>query len=256
MVLLIKASVLRDEKDQYMGVVVVVDDLTDLEKAQRMAAWREVARRIAHEIKNPLTPIQLSAQRLRRKYSSMLEENDSVLDECTSTIVHQVDHMKHLVNEFSRFARLPRAQPSACNLVAIVEEGMALYKHTCSHISFTLENHDELPTLQLDRDQFKQVMNNLLDNAVHAVGNETGGVAVRLYYEPVLKIVRLECADTGHGLSPEDKLRMFEPYYSKKEKGTGLGLAIVASIIADHNGFVRVRDNSPRGTVIVIELPA
>ncbi len=255
MVLLIKVSVLQDEAGSSMGVVIVFDDLTDLEKAQRMAAWREVARRIAHEIKNPLTPIQLCAQRLRRKYSNLLDGEDSVLNECTDTIIQQVDHMKLLVNEFSRFARLPRANPTPCDLSHIVRESIALYRHNYSHISFEVEQNEDFPLLNLDGDQFKQVMINLLDNAIHALNGVGGTISVKLFYDPILKIARLECADTGHGLSSEDKLRVFEPYYSKKEKGTGLGLAIVASIVADHQGFIRVRDNSPRGTVFIIELP-
>jgi len=255
MVLLIKVSVLRDERNQFLGVVVVLDDLTDLEKAQRMAAWREVARRIAHEIKNPLTPIKLSAQRLRRKHADLVALEGSIFDQCTRTIVEQVDHMKHLVNEFSKFARLPRSQPTLCNLSAIVEEVLSFYQHSYPHVSFSLENDKNLPPLKLDRDQFKQVMINLLENALHALDDGRGSIVIKLFYDPILKIARLECADSGHGVSPEDKLRMFEPYYSTKEKGTGLGLAIVASIIADHNGFVRVRNNLPQGTVIIIELP-
>ena len=132
MSLFIKVSVLRDDQDQFMGIVVVLDDFTELEKAQRMAAWREVARRIAHEIKNPLTPIQLSAQRLRRKYPELVEGDGSVFDECTRTIIQQVDHMKSLVNEFSRFARLPRARLEPCSLSEIVEEGLGLYRHNFS----------------------------------------------------------------------------------------------------------------------------
>ncbi len=255
MVLLIKVSVLRDERDRYMGVVVVLDDLTDLEKAQRMAAWREVARRIAHEIKNPLTPIRLCAQRLRRRYLEQIHEQAPVFDECTATIIEQVDRMKQLVDEFSKFARLPRVQPVPCNLSEIVEEGIALYRHTHPNVSFLLEEKNRIPPVNLDRNQFKQVMINLLENALHALDGQNGSITLRLFFDPALKIVRLECADTGHGLSPEDKLRMFEPYYSTKEKGTGLGLAIVSSIVSDHNGFVRVRDNTPQGTVIIIELP-
>ena len=256
MVLLIKVSVLQDEAGDSLGVVVVFDDLTDLEKAQRMAAWREVARRIAHEIKNPLTPIQLCAQRLRRKYANLLEEEDSVLGECTDTIIQQVGHMKHLVNEFSRFARLPRANPAPCDLTHIVRDSIALYRHNYAHITFEVDHSGDMPLLNLDSDQFKQVMINLLDNAIHALDGTGGGIiSVKLFYDPILKIARLECADTGHGLSSEDKLRVFEPYYSRKEKGTGLGLAIVASIVADHQGFIRVRDNVPRGTVFIIELP-
>ncbi len=255
MVLLIKVSVLRDDRNQHVGAVVVLDDLTDLEKAQRMAAWREVARRIAHEIKNPLTPIKLSAQRLRRKHADLAANEGSIFDQCTRTIVEQVDHMKHLVNEFSKFARLPRAQPTLCNLAGIVEEVLTFYQHTYPRVAFGLNTDESLPLLKLDRDQFKQVMHNLLDNAIHALDGGRGTITVSLFYDPILKIARLECADSGHGISPEDKLRMFEPYYSRKDKGTGLGLAIVASIIADHNGFVRVRDNQPQGAVIIIELP-
>lgn len=255
MSLLIKVSVLRDDADQYMGLVVVLDDFTELEKAQRMAAWREVARRIAHEIKNPLTPIQLCAQRLRRKYPHLAGADGSVFDECTRTIVQQVDHMKHLVNEFSRFARLPRARLAPCNLSEIVEEGLGLYRHNFNRISFRLETREGIPPLRLDRDQFRQVIINLLENAVQAIGKSEGEVSIRLSHDPELKIVRLECADTGHGIAPENRLRIFEPYYSTREKGTGLGLAIVSSIIADHNGFVRVRGNEPRGTVLTIELP-
>jgi two-component system nitrogen regulation sensor histidine kinase NtrY len=255
MSLLIKVSILRDERNQYMGVVVVLDDFTELEKAQRMAAWREVARRIAHEIKNPLTPIQLSAQRLRRKYPELVDSEGSIFDECTRTIVQQVDHMKLLVNEFSKFARLPRAKLAQCSLSEIVEEGLSLYRHNFSRISFVLEKDDAMPPLRLDRDQFRQVIINLLDNAVHAMEPSEGEIAIRLSYDSILKIARLECADTGHGIAPENRLKVFEPYYSTKEKGTGLGLAIVSSIIADHNGFVRVRGNEPQGTVFTIELP-
>lgn len=256
MVLLIKVSILLDEEGNTMGAVLVFDDLTELEKAQRMAAWREVARRIAHEIKNPITPIQLCAQRLRRKYLDQLGSDGSILDECTRTIVQQVDHMKHLVNEFSKFARLPSAQLTPSDLGAIVDDALTLYRHTYPQISFVLEKNGELPLLKLDQGQIKQVIVNLLDNAIHALDEGKGTIGIRLFYDAILRIARLECADTGHGLSPEDKLRMFEPYYSTKKKGTGLGLAIVANIIADHNGFVRVRDNVPKGTVIVIELPA
>jgi len=255
MSLFIKVSVLRDDRDQFMGIVAVLDDFTELEKAQRMAAWREVARRIAHEIKNPLTPIQLSAQRLRRKYPKLVDGDGSVFDECTRTIIQQVDHMKSLVNEFSRFARLPRAKLEPCSLSEIVEEGFSLYRHNFSSISFHLEKDDNMPDLRLDRDQFRQVIINLLENSVHAIGREKGEISIRLSYDPALKIARLECADTGHGIAPENRLRVFEPYYSTKEKGTGLGLAIVSSIIADHNGFIRVRENKPRGTVFTVELP-
>ncbi len=253
--LLIKASILRDERNRHLGLVVVLDDLTDLEKAQRMAAWREVARRIAHEIKNPLTPIQLSAQRLRRRYSELLGNGESTFDECTRTILQQVELMKHLVNEFSKFARLPQVRPIPSHLPAIIEESLAIYRHTYPQISFLSKTTGDFPSIMLDPVQFRQVMANLLDNSVHALGGNDGQIEVKLSYDPVLKIVRIDCSDNGHGVSQQDKVRMFEPYYSTKEKGTGLGLTIVASIVADHSGFIRVRDNDPKGTVISIELP-
>ena len=255
MSLFVKVSILRDDRDQFMGLVAVLDDFTELEKAQRMTAWREVARRIAHEIKNPLTPIQLSAQRLRRKYHELVDSDGSVFDECTRTIIQQVDHMKSLVNEFSRFARLPRAKLEPCSLYEIVEEGLGLYRHNYSHISFALEKLGDMPALRLDRDQFRQVIINLIENSVYAIGSEQGEISIRLSFDATLKIARLECADTGHGIALENRQKIFEPYYTTKERGAGLGLAIVSSIVADHNGFVRVRANEPRGTVFTVELP-
>lgn len=256
MVLLVKVSVLLDADGQRMGAVLVFDDLTELEKAQRMAAWREVARRIAHEIKNPITPIQLCAQRLRRKFLDRLGPEGAILDECTRTIVQQVDQMKHLVNEFSKFARLPKAQLAQGDLASIVEDAMTLHRHTHPDVRFLLEKQDDLPLIRVDGGQIKQAIINLLENAVHALDGGEGSIQIRLFHDPILHVVRLECADTGHGLSPEGKLRMFEPYYSTKERGSGLGLPIVANIVAEHNGFIRVHDNVPKGTVIVIELPA
>jgi len=253
--ILTKASILKDDRGNFLGTVILFEDMTDFEKVQRMAAWREVARRIAHEVKNPLTPIKLSAQRLRRKYGELLASPGSVLDECTRTIIEQVDHMKLLVDEFSNFARLPRAKRVPSDLGSIVQESLTLYRNNYPHVSFSLWQGENFPTLNLDRDQFKQVMINLLDNAIHALNGEESKIEIRLTYNEVLKIAMLECADTGHGLSPQDKLRIFEPYYSTKEKGTGLGLTIVSAIVADHNGYIRLRDNIPRGTVIIIELP-
>ncbi|MGC9195683.1 MAG: sensor histidine kinase, partial [Syntrophobacteraceae bacterium] len=183
------------------------------------------------------------------------EADGTIFDECTRTIIQQVDHMKSLVNEFSRFARLPRARLQPCSLHEIVEEGLSLYRHNYNSISFTLQKDDTMPDLGLDRDQFRQVIINLLENSVQAIGGEGGKISIRLFYDSALKIAKMECADTGHGIAPENRPRIFEPYYSTKNKGTGLGLAIVSSIVADHNGFIRVRANQPRGTVFTVELP-
>jgi two-component system nitrogen regulation sensor histidine kinase NtrY len=254
MILLVTVSILHDEEGQYLGIVVVFDDLTELEKAQRMAAWREVARRIAHEIKNPLTPIQLSAQRLRRKYLKSYAEDGKVFDQCTRTIINQVDELKLLVNEFSNFARMPTANLSPNDLSEVVQETISLFRQSHPSSSFVFEQDNPLPLLDLDREQMKRVMINLLDNAVAAVDG-AGEIRVNLSFDEILKIARLEVSDDGPGISAKDKIGMFEPYFSTKEKGSGLGLAIVSNIIADHQGFIRVRDNQPHGTIIVIELP-
>jgi len=252
---MVHITALKDDKNRYMGMVVVFDDLTEIEKAQRMAAWREVARRIAHEVKNPLTPIKLSAQRLRRKYGDQIASGDSVFIECTQTIINQVDQIGNLVNEFSAFARLPAATPEPCQLPEIVEDAVALYREAQPDVSFEIHSGPDIPPLNLDREQMKRVMINLIDNAIGAM-NGKGIVSVTLSYDPILKIVRLELSDTGTGISPEDKIRLFEPYYSTKKTGMGLGLSIVSTIVEDHNGFIRVQDNQPAGTKFIIELPA
>jgi two-component system nitrogen regulation sensor histidine kinase NtrY len=252
---MVHVTALKDDKDRYMGMVSVFDDLTEIERAQRMAAWREVARRIAHEVKNPLTPIKLSAQRLKRKYSDQIESDDSVFVECTQTIIDQVDQIGNLVSEFSAFARLPAATPEPCHLPAIVEDAVALYREAQPYISFEIHSEPDIPQLNLDREQMKRVMINLIDNAIGAM-NGNGTVGVKLTYDGILKIVRLELSDTGPGISPEDKIRLFEPYFSTKKTGMGLGLSIVSTIVEDHNGFIRVQDNQPSGTKFIIELPA
>ncbi len=250
----VNLTVLRDDNDSFMGTVVVFDDMTQLIKAQRMAAWREVARRIAHEIKNPLTPIQLSAQRLRKRYLSRFGEDERVFDECTDMIIKSVDELKTLVDEFSNFARMPAAQPTSNNLNLIIREAVALYQEAHRGITFTFKADESLPLLQLDRDQFKRVLINLLDNATAAIEGK-GDITIESSYDRELKMVSCVVADTGHGIAPEDRPRLFEPYFSKKKSGTGLGLAIVNTIITDHHGFIRVKDNYPKGTKFIIELP-
>ncbi|MFZ5585939.1 MAG: ATP-binding protein [Thermodesulfobacteriota bacterium] len=256
--LMVHVSQLRDDSGRAQGMVVVFEDLSELEKAQRMAAWREVARRIAHEVKNPLTPIKLSAQRLIRRYEGRLEEDDlRIFRECTDTIVSQVDELKNLVSEFSNFARLPSARLAPQDLAAIAEETLTLYRQAHADVAFDLEVEEGIPIFDLDREQMARALINLLDNAVAAFADqsEPRQVVVRLSYDDILKIARLEIEDNGPGVPAEDRLRMFEPYYSTKSGGTGLGLAIVSTIVADHNGYIRVQDNPPHGTRIIIELP-
>ncbi|MBI5562888.1 MAG: PAS domain S-box protein [Deltaproteobacteria bacterium] len=255
MTVLVNLNALRDENGDYLGMVAVLDDLTHLLKTQRMSAWKEVARRIAHEIKNPLTPIKLSAQRLRKKYIDRFPGADAeVFDECTTTIIKEVDELKTLVNEFSSFARMPASNPSPNDLNEIVSDTVALYRAGHRKVAFSSVLDERLPVIELDRDQIKRVIINLIDNAVAAV-SEDGAVTVETHYMEDLRLAMLEVSDNGSGITPEAKQRLFEPYFSTKKTGTGLGLAIVSNIIADHNGYIRVKDNSPRGTRFVIEFP-
>jgi two-component system nitrogen regulation sensor histidine kinase NtrY len=252
--LMIHVTALQDESGRDMGLVLVFDDLTQLERAQRMAAWREVARRIAHEVKNPLTPIKLSAQRIRRKYGPLLQDDVPVFDECTQTIINQVDQIRNLVNEFSTFARMPNVDPRPASLPQIIQNTLILYREGHPHITFQTEIGPNIPILNLDKEQMKRVLINLFDNAIAAIHGK-GTIRIIVSFDSILKLVRMEVADTGTGISSEDKLRLFEPYFSTKKSGMGLGLAIVNSIITDHKGFIRVRDNDPAGTIFVIELP-
>jgi two-component system, NtrC family, nitrogen regulation sensor histidine kinase NtrY len=251
--LLINLTALKDEEGRPLGVVAVFEDLTHLIKAQRMAAWREVARRIAHEIKNPLTPIQLSAQRLRKKYLDKLPQDGAVFDECTRTIVKQVDELKGMVNEFSNFARMPASQPSPNHLNEIIEESLVLFKEAHKGVRFDFTPKD-VPVFSLDRDQMKRVIINLIKNSLAAIQNE-GRITIQTSFDKRLQMVRVEVSDDGCGIPDEDKARLFEPYFSTRKSGTGLGLTIVNAIIADHNGYIRVRDNKPKGTTFMIELP-
>ncbi|MGB7947238.1 MAG: ATP-binding protein [Candidatus Binatia bacterium] len=249
----VTAATLRDDEGRILGVMVFIEDITQIQKVQRMEAWREVARRIAHEIKNPLTPIQLSAERLRKRYSKLLEGNGAILDKCTSTIIQQVDELKNLVNEFSHFARLPSAKLTTNDLNEIVQEALFLFKEGHNDIQFHFSNGD-IPALELDREQIKRVIINLLDNAVAAV-TEKGHIKIATSHERARGTVYLEIADDGCGVATEVRARIFEPYFSTKKNGTGLGLTIVSQIIEDHRGYIRVRPNEPRGTKITIEFP-
>ncbi|MFP4649461.1 MAG: ATP-binding protein [Desulfobacterales bacterium] len=245
-------NALQDESGRHMGIVMVFDDLTELEKAQRMAAWREVARRIAHEVKNPLTPISLSAQRLKRKYQK--EINDPVFDECTQIIIDQTDLIRNLVNEFSSFARFPTADPAPCDIGPIINESVALYGEGHQHIEFSVQVQSGLPQLNLDRQQIKQILINLIDNAISAI-KDSGRVTVKAEMDEAGEKVTITVADTGTGIPDEDKPYLFEPDYTTKKSGMGLGLAIVSTIVADHQGRITIEDNDPQGAKFIIELP-
>jgi two-component system nitrogen regulation sensor histidine kinase NtrY len=249
----VTAATLRDDDGKTLGVMIFIEDITQIQKVQRMEAWREVARRIAHEIKNPLTPIQLSAERLRKRYAKLLEGNGAILDKCTSTIIQQVNELKNLVNEFSHFARLPSAHLTTNDLNEIVQAALFLFKEGHNRIDFQFHN-GEIPPLELDREQIKRAVMNLLDNAVAAVA-DNGEIRIATSYDRSRGVVYLEVADNGCGVAPEVRTRIYEPYFSTKKNGTGLGLTIVSQIIEDHRGYIRVRPNEPKGAKFTIEFP-
>ena len=252
--LLVKTTALKDEAGRDLGVVLVFEDLTELERAQRLAAWREVARRIAHEVKNPLTPIKLAAQRLQRRYADRLGEDGQIFDECTQVIVSQVDELKNLVNEFSRFARLPQLTLAPQDLNALIQETLVLYQEIQPRITLEFHPDPALPPLLLDREQVKRLLLNLLDNALASI-NGAGTITVSVRRHPADGRVELTVADNGVGVPDRDKIRIFEPYFSTKRGGTGLGLAIVNSIVAEHQGHIRVENNVPKGAKFIIDLP-
>ncbi|MBW2506811.1 MAG: HAMP domain-containing protein [Deltaproteobacteria bacterium] len=252
--LLVNITKLYDEAGNSIGTVLVFDNLTQLEKAQRIAAWREVARRIAHEVKNPLTPIQLSAQRLRKRYLYTLETDQEVFDVCTQTIINQVEELKRLVSEFSSFARMPIVQKSPNDLVEMVKEILVFYEESHPYITFRQKEEQNIPRFNFDLKQMKRVLINLVENSI-SVLHEGGVIEIVLSCDSEKQVVLLEVKDNGPGVADEDKHRLFEPYFSTKKSGTGLGLAIASTVVADHGGQIRVTDNSPTGAIFTVELP-
>jgi two-component system nitrogen regulation sensor histidine kinase NtrY len=252
---LIKVSItgLRDSASQYLGLLVVFDDLTDVIKAQKALAWQEVARRIAHEIKNPLTPIKLSAERILKRWEQGDSDFGKVVERSTRTIIKEVDGLKKLVDEFSRFGKMPEIQKAPVYLGGIIDEVVNLYRDY-RDVKIRVSIPQEMPLIEIDREQFKRVLINLFDNAIQAMKNN-GILEIRTEYDLSANRVSIEVADNGPGIREEDKERLFLPYFSTRESGTGLGLAIASRIISDHGGYLRVRDNNPRGTVFTIELP-
>ncbi len=240
----------------YRGAVAVFEDITELERMQRMAAWREVARRIAHEIKNPLTPIKLSAQRLARKFGARVD--DPAFAESTELIVRQVEHLQGMVQEFSSFAKLPEVRPIPGRLEPLLAGVVGLFRNSHSNIAWALEIPEPLPELPLDSEALHRAFINIFTNAAEALASAASAdprVRVTAVYMPVMHQVRVDVADNGPGLTEEERSRLFEPYFSRKKGGTGLGLTIVRSIAGDHHGYVRAFAGEGGGTVISLELP-
>jgi two-component system nitrogen regulation sensor histidine kinase NtrY len=238
----------------YEGTVLVLDDVTPLIRTQKVAAWREVARRLAHEIKNPLTPIQLSAERLRRKLSSLDRPLADLVQECTTTIVGEVESLKNLVDEFSQFARMPAPRAVSTDLHQLLSESLSLYDGLFTDVRFERRFAERLPQIRVDPEQIRRVVINLVDNAIEATDRH-GTIVLETAHDPPNSLVRVVVADDGPGIPVEEREKLFLPYYSTKGRGSGLGLAIVRRIVAEHGGSIEVASNVPRGTRFTIELP-
>lgn len=269
------ATALRSTPGEAQGVVLVIEDLSELLAAQRAAAWSEVARRMAHEIKNPLTPIQLSAERISRSYRRLSANGDqngsnggpeqpdetgvaAVIDECTETITREVAGLKAMVDEFSRFARLPLARLEPADLNEVVRHAAALYEDRLGGVTIELKLDPTLPAAMLDSEQLRRVFVNLIDNALGAMAEMEGEhkISITTIHDNKRNQLLAEVADTGHGIRSGDFKRLFQPYFSTRGSGTGLGLAIVQRIILEHRGRIRAEANHPRGARFIIELPA
>ena len=264
------SSVLFDHEGEYMGAVIVFDDLTDVLTAQRSMALREMARVVAHEIKNPLTPIQLNVQRMRRKHDQNADDFALIFEDATSTIIQEVDELKLLVEKFSRLAKLSDAQPSDAKLSDVtlldlqpqpsalhdvINEVVKLYRDTRHGVKMVTDLDPSIQQVNIDTEQIKRVIINLVENAMDAL-NGGGEISIRTHRSNDRKDVIMEVADTGHGLAEAVKEKLFQPYFTTKPDGAGLGLAIVSRIIEDHGGLIKVSDNKPEGSVFTIELPA
>jgi two-component system, NtrC family, nitrogen regulation sensor histidine kinase NtrY len=253
--LAVMTTPLRRDDGTTDGLVVVFDDVSPLVRAQKAAAWREVARRLAHEIKNPLTPIQLCAERLRRHFTQAPEPTRALVDECTTTIVGEVESLKGLVDEFSQFARMPAPRAVPTDMHALLDDALALYQGLFTEVEIRRRYADVLPKVGVDQEQIRRVVINLVDNAIEAM-DRRGAIDIETEHDRTNSVVRVTVADNGPGIPAAEREKLFLPYYSTKQRGSGLGLAIVRRIVAEHGGSIAVSDNTPRGTRFAIELPA
>jgi two-component system nitrogen regulation sensor histidine kinase NtrY len=247
---------LKQPGQDFSGMIVVLDDLSQLIKAQRMAAWKEVAQRVAHEIKNPLTPIQLNAERIIKNLKKAEPGGSDVIDQGARVIIQEAQTIKSLVDEFSDFARLPKINLQPASVHDIIGQVVTMFRGIFADVQFDMALSPDVPaSLQLDPEQMKRVFINLIDNAIDAM-NKKGKIFIHTFYDREANQVRIEVSDTGPGILIDDKDKLFLPHFSTKKKGTGLGLAIVSQIIKEHNGTVQVHNNRPGGAKFTLQLPA
>jgi two-component system nitrogen regulation sensor histidine kinase NtrY len=247
-----KVTALRHQEGQLRGHVMVLEDLTELIHAQQRAAWNDAARRVAHEIKNPLTPIKLAAERLRRRHRQGDPEIGKLLEDAVEIIVREVGQIQSMVDEFSRFARMRRPQPAKVDLKRLVEETLDLYDGLKDGVEIDGKVQPGASSAWLDGEQVKRVLINLIDNAMEAT--DAPG-AVQVSVERDNGALRIQVADTGRGIPAEAREKLFLPHFSTKGRGTGLGLSIVRRIISEHHGTIRVSENQPAGTVFTVDIP-
>ncbi len=244
---------IKGASGEHIGLLVVLDDLTDIFRAQRAVAWQEVARRMAHEIKNPLTPIKLSTERMLKKWQTKDPEFEKIFERSTKTIVREVDGLRKMVDEFSRLGKMPELHKISTNVEKLLREVLELYRGF-RNLSLELITNEEVIVAEIDPDQFKRVIINLIDNSLVAMGHK-GNIIISLARNVVQNRLYIDVSDDGPGIPEEDKERLFQPYFSTRKDGTGLGLAIADKIISEHNGTIQVKDNVPKGSVFSIEIP-
>lgn len=236
------------------GFIIAIDDITHVIRAERLSLWQEIAKKLAHEIKNPLTPITLSAERLKRRFSRILLGRDlEILEEATSSILNSAEVIKNIVNDLTRLTPYPQSKKHE-DLNEIITETLTLYHNAVPNITLRFEK-GEIPKIYCDRDSIKRILFNLLSNSIRALHGMEGYIEIRTSFDPEMNRVLLEVSDNGKGIPDEDKPKIFDPYFTREKDGTGLGLAIVSSIVMDHGGKIKVEDNNPRGTRFTISFP-
>jgi nitrogen fixation/metabolism regulation signal transduction histidine kinase len=238
------------------GTVLVVEDTTELLRAQRQLAWKEVAQRVAHEIKNPLTPIALSAERIGRHLDRSQPESPGIIRKCADVILTCVGSLRTLVDQFSALAQFPVSQPRACDMNQVVEEALGLFAGRLDGITVKRDLETGLPAAMADPDAIRRALANLIDNAAEAMqGSLLRVLGVRSALSEDGTSAEVAVSDTGHGLTDEIRERLFLPFYSTKHRGTGLGLSIAAKIAQEHGGSIRAESNSPKGARFILRLP-
>lgn len=244
---------LRDEGGETLGILVVFEDITGILKAEQALAWQEVARRMAHEVKNPLTPIKLSAERIQKKWRNKDENLGKVIETATGSIIREAESLQNLVNEFSRLGRMPKMKKELTDIIDLINDTLSIYSNYRTKVIFN--SRGDIPPVEVDREQFRRVIVNLIDNAYNAISDDDS-IEVSADYNSGTGTVTIKFTDEGSGIKNEDKEKLFLPYFSTRKEGTGLGLSIVHKIVTEHGGLISVSDNMPRGTVFTVEIAA